>query len=52
MWGRVDDITSALERYADAMLPCVDAARQSAFADADTYCATAMKIATVAISGR
>lgn len=40
------EIASALERYADAMLPCVDAARRSAFTDVETHCATAMGIAT------
>jgi TonB family protein len=40
------DVTSALERYADAMLLCADAERRSDFADAEARCAAALNIAT------
>ncbi|MCC7042771.1 MAG: TonB family protein [Acidobacteria bacterium] len=40
------DVAATLDRYADAMLRCVDAARRSAHEDAETRCAAAMNVAT------
>jgi TonB family protein len=39
-------VASALDRFADAMLSCTDDARRSAFAEAETHCASAMAVAT------
>lgn len=40
------DVAATLDRYADAMLSCVDAARRSAHEDAEARCEAAMHIAT------
>lgn len=39
-------IASALDRFADAMLPCADDSRRSAFVQAEIHCSAAITVAT------